>query len=1072
MSAFASASKKLRDNGFPLVDLPRLPTSPIWNKLEVAPFSLSVAEISALHNHVEDNLRPPISPLIEHDFGCSPAGDLAGCLVGVPDVSLHVALLGPGACLYNELPAVVTTRSGKNVTVTKQLVEEVLNDLTKWLRSLPYDRKPSIEDEYIMAIRLYTLEEPIPFYWYLNDPLNKPNRGDYIRNLKPLMRLLIKALRAMGEAGYYKRAPAYRGVTIDKNPILLAKYHNYRTSFVVQNFITLAGFTSVSLDGGSVEDFGDSLFFQMPDVTGVDVSSISQYPKEYEMLLIPPSVFVISSVLMAHNQLTVTMSTVDQPSANYMPYSLEVPAATAPHHIEARFDEYYNLLICGCSDTWNMLLSAADSEGLPLAEAVVAIAYSSDGHMRLTYKNKNEGYIHGRRCLDWLQHNLQASNKCALFCLARFYKDGIVVPMNKDEASRLSLKSAELGCAAAQLLTGSFIETEGNVAEAVKWYLRSAERGFSSAQCKIGMIFESGAQGHADINAAIHYFKLSAAQKNPWGHWRLGICYQEGRGVPKDMREAIKQFEVAGWNGIVDAQQRKSRLQQALIDIEYLEADFDDVYNRILCDDEDMWNLVENLSKDYSCPLAEAVVVIGFGCDGHMRLKHKDKVTAECYARKCVGWLKEISSRPGTDNKWPLYCLARFYKDGIGVKQNVEEATRLCSLSAFLGCACAQSLSGQFHEAGVGGAINMVEARRLYTLAANVGFARAQTSLGFLCEMENGDLDAAFKWYTLAARQGDPIGKWRLGECYHYGKGATKDVLAAAELYRVASERGVTVEALDSSEFKKCLVAAEIVERDFDSIYNELVNGCDKTWELVVTTAFDAGSPLALALVAIGYGGAPMRLKDKNVQLASDYGMQCLSWLQGKVVESPKYAAFCLARYYLDGIAVERNRSESARLSLLSAELGCAPAQVLAGVCHEFGIGCERSIVKAVRLYTLAAESGSSSAQSNLGGLYQQGEGVEQNIDLAVRYYRLSSQQGNPWGQWQLGLCFLEGRGVERNLSEAVRLFKLSDEQGSEDAKAALCRIFSSSQGPRSPGHHSPPYPSSPGDRPGHASPK
>ena len=81
----------------------------------------------------------------------------------------------------------------------------------------------------------------------------------------------------------------------------------------------------------------------------------------------------------------------------------------------------------------------------------------------------------------------------------------------------------------------------------------------------------------------------------------------------------------------------------------------------------------------------------------------------------------------------------------------------------------------------------------LWEPLAHAGVARAQNNIG-VC-FSNGlgvehDPILAFKWLSLAAAGGDPLGQRNLATAYLNGLGVARDGARAAELYRAAAEQG------------------------------------------------------------------------------------------------------------------------------------------------------------------------------------------------------------------------------------------------------------------------------------------
>ena len=81
----------------------------------------------------------------------------------------------------------------------------------------------------------------------------------------------------------------------------------------------------------------------------------------------------------------------------------------------------------------------------------------------------------------------------------------------------------------------------------------------------------------------------------------------------------------------------------------------------------------------------------------------------------------------------------------------------------------------------------------LWEPLAHAGVARAQNNIG-VC-FSNGlgvehDPILAFKWLSLAAAGGDPLGQRNLATAYLNGLGVARDSARAAELYRAGGRAG------------------------------------------------------------------------------------------------------------------------------------------------------------------------------------------------------------------------------------------------------------------------------------------
>jgi TPR repeat protein len=88
---------------------------------------------------------------------------------------------------------------------------------------------------------------------------------------------------------------------------------------------------------------------------------------------------------------------------------------------------------------------------------------------------------------------------------------------------------------------------------------------------------------------------------------------------------------------------------------------------------------------------------------------------------------------------------------------------------------------------------DMVRARHFFELAANDGHPGAREKLGDIYEHGRGvsiDIEKALKFYRMAASSGDVQAIFSLGYCHEMGKGVKKDLVEALGYYTEARKRG------------------------------------------------------------------------------------------------------------------------------------------------------------------------------------------------------------------------------------------------------------------------------------------
>lgn len=75
------------------------------------------------------------------------------------------------------------------------------------------------------------------------------------------------------------------------------------------------------------------------------------------------------------------------------------------------------------------------------------------------------------------------------------------------------------------------------------------------AQCNLGWCYETGFGVPQDMKEAIRFWEISAKNGNAMAQFNLGVCYDFGKGVKRDIVKAVKYYEVAASQKFVAARQ-------------------------------------------------------------------------------------------------------------------------------------------------------------------------------------------------------------------------------------------------------------------------------------------------------------------------------------------------------------------------------------------------------------------------------------------------------------------------------------------------------------------------------------
>jgi len=94
-----------------------------------------------------------------------------------------------------------------------------------------------------------------------------------------------------------------------------------------------------------------------------------------------------------------------------------------------------------------------------------------------------------------------------------------------------------------------------------------AQEGDRRAQAFLGWMYKNGYGVQQDINEAIRWYKLAAAQGHGFGQKELGIAYKNGEGAPRDPVRAAMWFNLSKLRnyGLADLALLEKKMDRASI---------------------------------------------------------------------------------------------------------------------------------------------------------------------------------------------------------------------------------------------------------------------------------------------------------------------------------------------------------------------------------------------------------------------------------------------------------------------------------------------------------------------------
>ena len=95
---------------------------------------------------------------------------------------------------------------------------------------------------------------------------------------------------------------------------------------------------------------------------------------------------------------------------------------------------------------------------------------------------------------------------------------------------------------------------KGDYKTSAKLILPLAKKGFAKAQYNLGVMYEKGKGVEKNLNKAKKWFQFAAEQGLAKAQYNLGLIYGKGKGVDKDYSKAIKWMTLAADQGNGKAQ--------------------------------------------------------------------------------------------------------------------------------------------------------------------------------------------------------------------------------------------------------------------------------------------------------------------------------------------------------------------------------------------------------------------------------------------------------------------------------------------------------------------------------------
>ena len=298
--------------------------------------------------------------------------------------------------------------------------------------------------------------------------------------------------------------------------------------------------------------------------------------------------------------------------------------------------------------------------------------------------------------------------------------------------------------------------------KALQLIRRSIDLGSAYGMNNLGLMYQNGFGITKDLNEAVKWLRMSAEHGDPAGQLDLGGLYSSGKGVTQDYAEAMKWYRMAADQGRAEG--------------------FSAIAN--------MYYNGKGVAQDY----AEAM-------KWYKKADEKGLTWAKyyvglCYekgynnAQEAAKWYR-LAAEDG--NSTAQNAIGMCYQHGNGVKQDYNEAVKWYRRAIDKGNTTAQNQLGWCYLHGYGVTKDEKEALKWFRLSADKGNMYGLNNVGYCYDMGYGvekNAQEAFRWYKLSAEKGYSVAQNNLGNCYKNGYGVTKDLKEARKWYQKAADQG------------------------------------------------------------------------------------------------------------------------------------------------------------------------------------------------------------------------------------------------------------------------------------------
>lgn len=380
-----------------------------------------------------------------------------------------------------------------------------------------------------------------------------------------------------------------------------------------------------------------------------------------------------------------------------------------------------------------------------------------------------------------------------------------------------------------------------------------------------------------------------------------------------------------------------------------------------------------------------------------------------------------------------VYFMARCYRNGFMVKQNLKKAFKLAKQSSDGGDSYGMNLLGILYQDGIGTSKNFQKMMIYYNKSADLDNPFAYYNLYSIYKESKNDVKT-LEYLIKAEELGDIDASSELIEVYRTGKlGCKPDATKMLHYVERAGNLGYGL-------------------------------GYDTAGDYYMSSSFANSIKSPDTLKAIN--SYKQAIKLKHYRSAEKLGRIICNSSSSfyNVSESAKYyklaadsakrsgnACYITASNYFLGKGVPKDNRLAFHYAQQGSKYSYANCHYLYGYYLENGIGCSRNLNEAFIAYSKAAKRQNAAGLCALGICYIDGIGTEIDINKGLEYLQKAANQNYPYANYRLGYYWLYTIGYipkamfyfekGRTKGDAASSYELAMIYYKERAKASSARI-------------------------------